>query len=91
MPRYPNPKNPSPRPGDDGFTRVGCKAGLFTALFLTLFYALPRLAFASLRASLSGGRPTGGAGDRPGGGSGGSTGPGRPGTSGGVRPSGPGR
>jgi hypothetical protein len=36
MPRYPNPKNPDPRPGDDGYTRVGCKAGMFTALFLTI-------------------------------------------------------
>lgn len=50
MPEYPNPRNPNPQPGDDGYTRVGCKTGMFTALVLTLFYALPRHALASLKA-----------------------------------------
>ena len=37
------------KPGDDGYTTVGCKSAVLPALLMTLFYGLPRLALDSIR------------------------------------------
>lgn len=37
-------------PGDDGYTKVNCLAAAAPMLLMTVFYALPRMAFDSFRA-----------------------------------------